>query len=613
MCQRSGTKSASTKVLIVCIAFLGCATWLLCDFNYTSRGTAPFGGGGVYIDGSKEQDWVVSRKEMIRGGIAKEMIVVNGLFPGPTVHAKVGETVMINVHNELAGNEGVSIHWHGINQRGSNTMDGAVGITQCAIPPGHNFTYVFTPDKPGTYWWHAHSGGQRVEGLLGGFIVYGSSEEKYTMRNGAYDDELLVIITDQYHDKFSDVLARYTSKRSKGFEPVPDGGLINGHGRFNCSKLLTAKHRCMADADDLAEFILQPNRKYRIRIINASAFSDFKFSIDNHELEVIEADGTEVESKKTHYIPISSGQRYSAIIHTKQWEIGQFFMRAEMDDMNFNYLNLQLDPEVKAIITYDRNSIVYRLTEFVKRDTKRYKPNPSSKPWSEFLQPGELVTLQENSLRPLEKEKIPEADIQIVIYAKVMKLEKRNRAPFAFINRTSHIPAIGAPNLHVAANKINVSDIIPVPTITGGKNTEKWGGDQLLVDIPYGSVVDVIINNIDESLHPFHLHGHHFWVLSTFSPKNVNGQWSPDLKTNYNIINPIKRDTLNVPSFGHSVIRWRANNPGIWALHCHMEWHMSTGMLMQFAAAMENFTEEIPSAMIDHVSMIQNCNLKFFY
>lgn len=110
-------------------------------------------------------------------------------------------------------------------------MDGAVGVTQCPIPPGASFVYNFTirPDQSGTFWYHAHSGVSRADGLYGGLVVH-SPVPKFTVRSlmaragskdswpHSYDEDLLVLIGDWYHRPGHDVLAWYMRAGSFGNE-----------------------------------------------------------------------------------------------------------------------------------------------------------------------------------------------------------------------------------------------------------------------------------------------------------------------------------------------------------------------------------------------------------
>jgi iron transport multicopper oxidase len=86
------------------------------------------------------------------------------------------------------------------------------------------------------------------------------------------------------------------------------------------------------------------------------------------------------------------------------------------------------------------------------------------------------------------------------------------------------------------------------------------------------------LNNTDEGEHPFHLHGHNFWVISTSEYSDAESLYVGDY---------LQRDTLSVPALGWAKIRFVANNPGAWFFHCHIEWHMSAGLALAFLVSPE--------------------------
>jgi FtsP/CotA-like multicopper oxidase with cupredoxin domain len=73
-----------------------------------------------------------------------------------------------------------------------------------------------------------------------------------------------------------------------------------------------------------------------------------------------------------------------------------------------------------------------------------------------------------------------------------------------------------------------------------------------------------VLDNPTGMDHPFHLHGHYFYVLG------IPGR--------LNLVDPPRKDTVNVPARGQLVLLWKADNPGRWFFHCHIEWHAATGM-----------------------------------
>lgn len=102
------------------------------------------------------------------------MIVVNGEFPGPTIHANWGDWIEVTLENKIHGpGEGGAIHFHGIRQVGTPWMDGVPSTSQCPIPPGHSFKYKFRADEFGSSFWHSHVGSQYSAGAFGAIVIHG--------------------------------------------------------------------------------------------------------------------------------------------------------------------------------------------------------------------------------------------------------------------------------------------------------------------------------------------------------------------------------------------------------------------------------------------------------
>ena len=174
--------------------------------------------------------WNITSGIRYPDGVKKAVYLVNELFPGPTIECRPGDRLVVHVTNSLAS-EGVSIHWHGLEMRGANEMDGAVGINQCPIPPGGTFTYDFVigNENYGTFWWHAHSQVQRGDGMYGGLVVHKPVETVDDTKQYGYKRDILFMIGDWYHRDAEEVLAWYTSARGFGNEvsSLESGSLIS--------------------------------------------------------------------------------------------------------------------------------------------------------------------------------------------------------------------------------------------------------------------------------------------------------------------------------------------------------------------------------------------------
>ena len=181
----------------------------------------------------------------------------------------------------------------------------------------------------------------------------------------------------------------------------------------------------------------------------------------------------------------------------------------------------------------------------------------------------EVQVLDSKSLKAATRvTNIPDKTHQtIVLYAKTEKLAHLNYEPVSFINHTSWKPQ--TPPLR-------------------SQNQSSWDDNQLVPLIPIRpgkpTRVDIVINNLDDGAHPFHLHGHSFYVLSSYRNPGRDswGSYNPYTEeappNGLNLEYPVRRDTVSVPRRGHVVLALIADNPGIWALHCHMMVHMARGM-----------------------------------
>lgn len=244
----------------------------------------------------RHYDWILTEKVASPGGLEKRVLVVNGQSPGPLIEANLGDTVEVRVTNHMSNI--TAIHWHGQPQIGTNHMDGSLGITDCGISPGTSFTYRWVVQTFGTYWWHAHSGFQYTEGLRGPMVLHSphdpyrfgptSTSVKDRLENNTYDSDQILIANDLYNNPAESYMPTYLSPegygQEMGVEPVPDCGIINGHGI------------CKGGINQVRSNIsVFANERVRFRFINTGSLGSIRFSLQAHSMTVIEADGTLVE------------------------------------------------------------------------------------------------------------------------------------------------------------------------------------------------------------------------------------------------------------------------------------------------------------------------------
>ena len=224
----------------------------------------------------REYEWVVTDVEFNPDGVYRPMMVINNQFPGPLIRANEDDNIVVHVKNQAAN--ATSFHWHGIYQNGTAWMDGAVGIGQCPIPPGGEFTYEFqVKAQHGTYWYHAHQGVQASDGLVGPFVIHSKAEKR--LETIPYDTDQVVMVSDHYHNLSSELMMKYLASDAENAEPVPNGALINGRGMKDCSRYPGWKCNSTSSHVGYPKFELLNGKNHKLRFINVGAFAEFQIAI----------------------------------------------------------------------------------------------------------------------------------------------------------------------------------------------------------------------------------------------------------------------------------------------------------------------------------------------
>ncbi|KAF8589084.1 multicopper oxidase [Ramaria rubella] len=480
-------------------------------------------------------------------GVQREMLVVNGLYPGPTIQANQGDRLVVHVQNNLPN--ATSIHWHGlVYQNGTNFYDGTSGITECGIPPGQSLTYNFTfGEFYGSTWWQLHAIHRRHHRCL---VVHPTAPPPSSLPT--WDDELVVQMADWYHDMSGGLLADYLSPEgiagTQGNEPVPDGGMLNGIGQYGS-----------VDTFTYSNFTLQRGKTYRIRLVNTGSFASVRFSIDGHPLTLIEADGTYLSPTPVASVILAVAQRYSVLVHA-----------------NATGERVLLDARDRA----ERHVHVHPTRPAVSQATPA-SPDPG--PGSDGLPDIDGTT----ALVPLVVDKAPDPTRA---YGVSFGFEETDQGLWlAFMNthgacRAPWAPLTGLTTLMEAQRN---------PMGYAAQGGSIAAGDQFMVMEDEVMGLQLQIDNLDDGDHPFHLHGHRPWIMGSGL-----GRYTGQAVNN---TNPLRRDTVLIPAYSWMVLRFVTDNPGLWAFHCHLAWHMAAGLLMQFSSLPSKVAQmELPADIVAH-------------
>ncbi|XP_060075142.1 uncharacterized protein LOC132554835 [Ylistrum balloti] len=521
-------------------------------------------------------------------GNPRAIFVINRMLPGPAIHVCEGDTVLVNLHNKMAG-AGMSIHWHGLLQHGTPYMDGVGMLTQCPVPAFSTFQYRFNVTNSGTHFWHGHLGLHRSDGIFGPFIVRQAAERE--VHSGLYDYDLpqhTMLVNDWLMELTVDRFAHHYQAQG---DNKPASILINGRGA----------HRIFYDREHdenmttpYEVFHVKPGLRYRFRIIsNGILHCPIQLSIDNHTLQVISSDGNPFQPIDVESINIFAGERYDIVILANQ-TVDNYWVRARgLGDCSFK------DTYQQAIIRYDGagEKLPNRPTghQFGAREGK--KLNPWNKKETETLIP---VTHLEN-LRPSDKslEETPDKKFYLAM-------------DFNFVNNFNlyverdHVSAstVVDPTKYELTPQINhISTILPpspplsqfhdIPqemfcnADTIQKNcSQEYCECVHVIKVDLNDTVELIV--IDEGKywdanHPMHLHGNKFRVIGMDRLNNSTTleeikKLDSEGKLMRNFTSPVDKDTVTVPDGGYVILRIHANNPGFWFMHCHIEFHADLGM-----------------------------------
>ncbi|KAJ9675364.1 hypothetical protein PVL29_024345 [Vitis rotundifolia] len=508
-------------------------------------------GGGLHCEAStRRHTFVVREASYTRLCSTKNILTVNGQFPGPTIYAKKGETIIVDVYNR--GKENVTIHWHGVKMPRYPWTDGPEYITQCPIPPGSKFSQkIILSSEEGTLWWHAHSDWTRAT-VHGAIIVYPKNGTKYPFPKP--NAEVPIIFGEWWK---SDVNAVLEEMLATGTGPnVSDSYLINGQpGDLQpCSKLGTFK------------LTVDHGKTYLLRIINAALQDILFFSIAKHKMTVVGTDGSYTKPLTRDYITISPGQTFDVLLEANQ-RPDHYYMAAKV------YSSAQG-------VAYD-NTTTTAIVQY------RGYYTPSSPPSLPHL-PGHNDTNASvhftGSLRSLADAEHP-CNVPLNISTKLIYTISLNTFPCANDsclgpNGTRLATSINnisfqSPTIDILqAYYYNISGVYgdkfpSVPPLVFDFTAEypplKYetprNGTEVRV-LEYNSTVEIVFqgtNLLSGTDHPMHLHGYSFYVVG-WGFGNFNKNRDP---LRYNLVDPPLQNTIAVPKNGWAAIRFKASNPGM--------------------------------------------------
>uniref|UniRef100_A0A0E0MBL4 Laccase n=1 Tax=Oryza punctata TaxID=4537 RepID=A0A0E0MBL4_ORYPU len=492
------------------------------------------------------------------------IMTVNGEFPGPTLEINEGDSLIINLINR--GRYNVTLHWHGVRQMRTGWSDGPEFVTQCPVRPGQSYRYRFTvAAQEGTLWWHAHSSWLRAT-VYGALLIRPRDPTDVQPAR-----ELAPILLGEWWDMNPVDVVR-AATRTGAAPNISDALTVNGQpgDLYNCS------------SQDTAVFPVKSGETNLLRFINAALNTELFVSLAGHNMTVVGADASYTKPYTTSLLLLAPGQTTDVLVTFDQ-PPGRYYLAARA------YASAQGVPfdntTTTAIFDYGAASA-------------SSPAMPTLPPYNDTATATAFTT----SLRGLRKAELPSRVDESLFFTvgvglfnctKGQQCGGPNGTRFAAsINNVSFVlpssSSILQAHYHGAAGGVFTADFPANPPVQfdyTAQNVSRalWQpvAGTKVYKLKYGSSVQVVLqgtNIFAGENHPIHIHGYDFYILAEGS-----GNFDAGRDTGkFNMDDPPMRNTVGVPVNGWAVIRFVADNPGVWLMHCHLDVHITWGLAMAF-------------------------------
>ncbi|MEG8028290.1 copper resistance system multicopper oxidase [Sphingomonas aerolata] len=522
-------------------------------------------------------------------GTRSHAIGINGTSPAPLIRLKQGQQVRLSVTNSL--DEETSIHWHGLLV--PFQMDGVPGISFPGIPARTTFTYDFPVVQAGTYWYHSHSGLQEQMGHYGPIVIDPAGADPIVS-----DREHVIVLSDHspLHPhaifrrlKLQGGYFNYQKQTLSGLlagrdQPAGERRMWGGMRMdpTDVSDVTGATYTYLVNGHGPADnwtALFTPGERVRLRIINASAMTNFNVRIPGLKMTVVQADGQNVRPVAVDEFQIAVAETYDVIVepaapvaHTlvaEAWDRSgmaratltpRIGMVAAVPALRRRPLATMKDMGMGDMAAMDHGAmgVMAGMNHGAMPGMDKPAPTPAgeepmpamSHSMRDFANaPGlpRTPTVQTVAPMPMDRTGEPPQGLSdtghtVLVYRDLVALERN-------------------PDLRAPTRQLQIH-------LTGNMERYMWAFDgvklnEVKAPIPFrqGERVRVTLVNDTMMAHPIHLHGHFFELVTG------HGDHAP------------RKHTINVAPGGTATFDLTADAVGDWAFHCHMLYHMHAGMM----------------------------------
>ncbi|KAH7287782.1 hypothetical protein KP509_32G074100 [Ceratopteris richardii] len=492
----------------------------------------------------------------------KVVPTVNGQVPGPTMYMREGDRVLVKVNNELH-DKNITIHWHGLKQVRTGWADGPGYVTQCPMKPGTSYTYNFTVSgQRGTLWWHGHNNWMRYT-VYGAIVILPKKGDRYPFPKPYA--QIPLVLGEWWKASMDAVLQQL--RQTGGGPNISDAYTINGQpgDLYPCS------------ATERIVIPVKSGKTYMLRIAGATMNGEMFLSVAGHKLTVVEVDASYTKPVEMDYVLITPGQSMNVLLKADQ-PVGTYYLAVRP----YIAPNINLDnTTATAVIAYEGSN---------------HAATPAF-PTLPAINDSVSANALSRKMRSLASEAFPaRVPLQIdrhlfftlgLAIRPCANCTLGGRLSGVFNNISLELPKTALLQAHYFRKpNVFVTNFPDNPTsafnYTGRppNNTMAKSGTRLSF-LPFNSSVQLVLQStamVAPENHPIHLHGTNFFVVG-MGLGNYNASSDP---SSFNLLDPPERNTIGVPMGGWVALRLQANNPGVWFMHCHLEFHTSVGLATAF-------------------------------
>ncbi|KAK4769418.1 hypothetical protein SAY86_027568 [Trapa natans] len=470
-------------------------------------------------------------------GKPQQVIAINNKFPGPTINLTTNNVAVINVHNKL--DEGLLLHWSGVQQRRSSWQDGVLG-TNCAIPPRWNWTYQFqVKDQIGSFFYFPSTNFQKAAGGYGGFII--NNRPIIPIPFPTPDGDIVILIGDWYTRNHTDLRKSLNGGKALG---IPDGVLINGKGPYQYNTTLVPQgieHEIIT---------VHPGKTYRVRVHNVGISTSLNFRIQNHSLLLIESEGSYTVQQNYTNFDIHVGQSYSFLVTMDQNASSDYYIVASARQVNESLW---------------KNVTGVGILHYTNSKGKASGPLPAAPDelYDRFFSMNQARSIRWNltasGARPNPQGSFRYGSINVTeVY--VLK-----STPSVMINGKKRTTLNGISYVN-PSTPIRLADQYKLKGIykLDFPTRPHSGPPKMATSVingTYKGFMEIVLQNNNTKMQSYHMSGYAFFVVGM-----GEGEWTENSRSTYNKWDGIARSTVQVYPGAWTAILISLDNVGVWNL-----------------------------------------------